>query len=307
MKLSPAPLLFAVAALAGFIAWRTHVADILRSSQTAALRLRRTESETRIAAMTDRLARAAKSSDEYRARLAVPSAEKPAPPPPATPARRDLSRLIDDSPELQNLQLASRRAQLEITYSPFYRAAGLTAEQIQLFEQNLLYREERMADLRASATRAHTDLRDPVYQKLYASIAADYDSAQRAALGEAGASQLADYERTAPARETVSALAGATAMAGLPLDAAQAEQLTRAIDAATLKPSAGSGWSAPTVDWRAVQEQAKAFLSSSQLTFIATTEAGGPRNSGGRFMPALHAAIDVAAREESAASNPAHP
>lgn len=300
-----------VVTAAGLLTWRAHRQAAEAHAQLLSLHASRPLTEEKLRTATARLAETEHSAADLRTRLKTTHAPAPqkGPPPPAPPAARpDPTRLIADHPQLQLLQSAARRAQLTITYGPFYRAAGLTAEQIAAFERNLLNREERQHDIFATANAHQTSLSDPAYQKLYTDLETDYQAAQRAALGDAAAQQLAAFEGTAPTREIVSGLAGAAAMAGLPLDTAQAEQLTRAIATATRPPEATDGIAlAASVDWAAVHESAKTFLTPAQLTFIETTEASGPRGMGGRFLPALQAAISAAAREEAAAATPANP
>lgn len=305
MKISAPLLLLAASGLASLFAWRAHDENRTAQSQLSALQQNRISAETKILAITERLARAEEAAATHRSLLAAATAK--AAPPAALPTRRNLSRLIDDSPELQNLKFAARRSQFAITYGPFYRRAALTPQQIQTFEQNLLRREERQADIMATATAQNASLRDPAYRKLLVDADADYQSAQRSLFGDAAAKEFVEYERTAPTREIVSALAGATAMAGEPLDATQAEQLTHVIAASTQTPSFGTHAGPPSVNWNVVHEQAKTFLSPAQLTYIETTEFSGPRGRGGRFMPALDTAIDTAAREELAAGTPLTP
>lgn len=296
MKPTHVALLLAASVVAGLFARHVHRKN--DATRTALRSLQETHSshEAGLHAAADRLAHAKQAAADLRARShAVPPEKTVRPPAPPAP---DLSHLIDDNPKLQLLQLAARRAQLVITYGPFYRRAALTPAQIAAFEKNFIRREERRADLFATASAEHTKLTDPAYQKLFADVQSEYQTAQRELLGETTAKLLANFDRTAATREIVASLAGATAMAGLPLDSDQAEQLTRVIAAATRPPSSEPA-RGPVVDWNAVHEQASAFLSASQLTFIETTEAAGPRGTGGRFLPALHAAIDAAAREEN--------
>lgn len=306
------PLLLAVAVLAGLVAWWSHRQTVAATEAISQLQSTRRDTEARVHELAERLARAQQTSTDLRARPSAASAVKTAPPAPAPaphPAR-DLSRLIDDDPKLQNLQLASRRSQFAITYGPFYRRASLTPAQIAAFEENLLRREERQADVLATATAQHADLRESVYQKLYGEIDADYQAAQREALGDSASKAFSDYERSADSREMVSALAGAAAMANAPLDATQTEQLARVITdvkasqlaraLAAVSSTPGAMVSSPALDWDLVREQAKSFLSPTQLTFIETTEPSGPRGGGGRFLPALQAAIASAAKDEPA-------
>lgn len=89
-------------------------------------------------------------------------------------------------------------------------------------------------------------------------------------------------------------------MAGVSLDAGQSEQLALTLAKASPEYRNGNLAIPTSIDWNLVHEQAKTFLSDSQLTFIATTEARGPRGMGGRFLMQLHATVNTAAENEAA-------
>ncbi len=207
-------------------------------------------------------------------------------------------QLLEDNPSLQILKLASRRAQLVVTYGPFYRVLGLTPPQIDQFEQNILHREEQLSDLWASSRNQGLSSTTPAVQKLAQQLESDYQAAQRDLLGEAGAKQLANFELTTYFRENVCDLAGGAAMAGTPFDAAQAERLLPIlIDAAATYPNTDAHDSSK-IDWSRVETQAKTLLTADQLAAIDTMEFLGARGTGARFLPALHGAIATAVEEE---------
>jgi hypothetical protein len=231
-----------------------------------------------------------------QARLAAlttpPKASKPHLAPSPT---RNFEEVLRDHPELQNLQSAAKRAKLFITYGPLYYTLHLTPAQIDEFERNILQREEGFSDLTASAHRQGLSLSDPAVQKLAQKIGQDYQSAQRALLGESGTRQTMEYEHLRPYRDVVSGLAEAAAIAGTPLAAGQAEQLVQVL--ASANPHRGTNLDNPAyTDWQLVHEQAKTFLSPDQLTFIETTE---PISTGARFSSSLYAAVSQAAAEDA--------
>jgi hypothetical protein len=213
------------------------------------------------------------------------------------------SRLVmPDTPTLQNLKLAARRAQLATTYGPFYRSLNLSPGQITEFENALMRREEQTTDLYAAAQSQDASPGHPAFRNLIAQAEREYQTALGAILGDSGAQQFREYERTSMLRETVSSLAGAAAMAGIPLDSSQAEQLTRALANASPDYRSGGRARSHNIDWEIADQQAATFLSGAQLIFLKTTEPRGPRGAGGRFLPQLNAAIDAAAKQEAAAA-----
>jgi hypothetical protein len=223
-------------------------------------------------------------------------------PPAKTTAILPSRRVVPDTPMLQNLKFAARRAQLATTYGPFYRSLNLSPGQITEFENALLRREEQTTDLYAAAESQGSPTSDPALRNLIAQAEREYQTALGATLGDSGAQHLREYDRTSTVREIVSSLAGAAAMAGIPLDSQQAEQLTRALASASPDYRSGEHARSHNIDWENADQQAAAFLSEAQLVFLKTTEPRGARGIGGRFLPQLNAAIDAAAKQEAAAT-----
>ncbi len=303
------PLLVLIGTVTGgVVAWLNVGTADKAAADLASIERSQAQLANALQATTARLAQARESAAKLRAQLQTTSSGRlasttgTATPPQSKPA--GASRIIEDNPMLQNLQAAARYAQLVITYGPLYRLLGLSPVQIKKFEENLVLREQQQADLFATITNQGLPLNDdPVFQTLMERVNKEYQAAQYNVLGEAGAKKLEDYDRLAYVRETVSGMAGAAAMAGTPLDTQQAELLTRTLAQASRNYPKSDALNPSTIDWRVVHDQAKAFLTSSQLTFIETTEAQGPRGSGGRFLPVLNGAIDAAAHAESAAAS----
>jgi|GEM_PF-2260962 len=297
------PVLLAAGVVVVFcvgIAWNAARQTRLMESERAVLAEQHRQLEDRLRSAEKRKARAEKSrADLQESADRLHNGKPAAASKTAAPSPPNIQQILRDNPTLQNLQFAARRAQLSITYGPLYRSLHLSPTQIEKFEQNLLHREEQQSDIFAAAQAQGISTGDPAYQQLAKQIENEYQSAQRELLGDAGARELRDYDRFSVLREIVSGLAGADAMAGTPLDAAQAEQLVGTL-ARSARPFPNTDYPDPNkINWSRVAEQAKTFLRPDQLTFIETTEPRGPRGSGGRFMPALQAAMAAAAADDA--------
>ena len=281
------------------IAWNAVRQTRIADSERALLAEQRRQLEDKLRSAEDRQTRAEKSRADLQTRRSALAIEKRTPSKSTSPSPPNIQQILRDNPTLQNLQFAARRAQLSITYGPLYRSLHLSPTQIEKFEQNLLHREEQQSDIFAAAQAQGISNRDSASRQLIQHAETEYQSAQRELLGEAGARELRDYDRFSTIREITSGLAGAAAMAGTPLDAAQAEQLVGTL-ARSARPFPNTDYPDPNkIDWSRVAEQAKTFLRPDQLTFIETTEPRGPRGSGGRFMPALQAAMAAAAADDA--------
>lgn len=300
----------ALALFLGAVAWFNARAAAHHRAEHRALTNRIQEHRSSLRHVEARLAaaRAKPVLTEPTAR-ALPSAPLPVPKRAAVPALppNSLEKLAND-PHLQNVKLASRRAQLAITFGPLYRSLGLTPDQVARFEQNLLRKEETNEDIIAAARARGTSINDPAVQKMLGESAQAYGSAQHELLGDQGMLQLSEHERLAMVREIVSGYSGAAAMSGAPFDGEQAERLTQVLDGASARYSKTNSPDVGKINWTQVTAQAVAFLSPAQLATIETTEPRGPRGMGGRFSAALNAAIDAAAKaDEAALAPPANP
>jgi hypothetical protein len=104
-------------------------------------------------------------------------------------------------------------------------------------------------------------------------------------LGEAGHQQLQQFERMLPVQDPVIRLAGATALAGVPLTAQQGQQMTAIVATASGSFQDGGRANYTDVDWTAVDIAARQVLSPEQFMIFTTQEpiGGGASRFGSRL------------------------
>lgn len=189
-------------------------------------------------------------------------------------------------PKVQAVRLAAVQARDLERYGPLFRKLGLTAEQIDRFNQITLRRREQtwdLRDIRAEAVAKGADVAatEQAVTRLRADATAEMEAAQRELLGEVGYRELREYERSLAPRSTVSALAGSAVLAGIPFSPAQAEQVTMILAQASSDYRAGKAATERTIDWTAADEQARGVLSAEQWELFRTIDP--PTSPGGRF------------------------
>ena len=198
----------------------------------------------------------------------------------AVPARKQsvdvaLQQKIRDfrnDPKEQLRQLAARRLALGSIYGPLFRSLGLSPAQSERFLDVTLKGEERQMDLSAVMRSQGLSEDDPMVAKLRGESDAEIQAALRELLGQAGYRQAQDYGRTSVVRELVSGLAGAAAVAGVPINAQQAEQLTYLLANASSRYRSGGPAEVAEIEWDKIDTPARAILSESQLTLFKTVE-----------------------------------
>jgi hypothetical protein len=228
----------------------------------------------------------------------------------AVPARKQsvdvaLQQKIRDfrnDPKEQLRQLAARRLALGSIYGPLFRSLGLSPAQSEKFLDLTLKGEERQMDLSAVMRSQGLAEDDPMVIKLRADSDAELQTAQRELLGEAGFRQAQDYGRTSVVRELVSGLAGAAAVAGVPINAQQAEQLTYILANASSRYRSGGPAEVAEIEWDKIDTPARAILSESQLTLFKTVEPPGSAYFRKRFDQVFNQATKV---EAASAATPA--
>ena len=182
---------------------------------------------------------------------------------------------IEKDPKPQIRRLAARRLALTTIYRPLFRSLGLSSAQSEKFLDLTLKGEERQMDLSAVMRSQGLSEDDPMVIKLRADSDAELQTAQRELLGEAGYRQAQDYGRTSVVRELVGGLAGAAAVAGVPINAPQAEQLTYTLANASSRYRSGGSAEVAEIEWDKIDPLARAILSESQLTLFKTVEPPG--------------------------------
>lgn len=192
---------------------------------------------------------------------AVPTEQKP-PTRPRTPRE-----VIENDPQLQTLWLRSGRGSVMHEYGPFFSAVQLTPGQIERFQAALLKRQELLMDLAAVGQAQGAESRGAV-ETLRAQANAEFDREVGDALGADGYSRFKEYERVVRLRPMVERIAGAATVAGEPLTAAQAEQLTALVAKATPGYVAGGRADLANVDWNAADAEAQRILSPAQIALF---------------------------------------
>lgn len=166
-------------------------------------------------------------------------------------------------------QIKLHRAGLALTYGPFYRSLNLSPAQVAEFEDAMS--EYFRTNIETSVVAGEQGLApsDPKLAALMKSPIDRLNTRLMSALGQRGIVQLAPYDQTVSARETVNALAGHLYYTDVPLSVSQANQLTALVAANTGQLQAQGLTATPRqVNWTAVLEQAKGVLAPGQLSTL---------------------------------------
>jgi hypothetical protein len=181
----------------------------------------------------------------------------------------DSHRALRQNPELQALELTAKRAAFELSYAPLFRTLKLSPQQAAQFCEHLMRREAAKSDLQAAAeTLPEHEL---AVRRLEERAEQEYEKAQLALLGESGAQQAVEFERTQRAREGVAALASTATLASVPFTPEQSDRLLRTLLAATPRRSDNT-MDFDRIDWVQVSQDAKTFLSPAQWTIVTSVE-----------------------------------
>lgn len=210
-----------------------------------------------------------------------------------------MSELVASDPKLEVLYLNRQRAVVMVEYGDFFRARGLSPEQIDKFTDNYVKHIERTMDLGAAA-RGQDAAGQQTVTSLQQQERANYELAQSAVLGADGYQQMEEYLRTLPLQNIVmKGFAGAAALAGISLTAQQGEQLFQAaIDASGRDPKLGGEQLARVIDWDALDARARQILSPEQFALFTTV--APPSGFQSRWKYRLDAAILQAQQADSA-------
>lgn len=236
---------------AASFAARMHAAEAQAKSDAA-----------RVASLQEQLAAAKKSSASAATAPATPVAV-------ASPWSQ---------PGFVQLSMDRYRASLSARYGPLYRSLHLSPSQIAKFESLLIEGQQGVFDIWASASAQglHTDGDTPTATSV-ARMTSDplgrMNNGIKALLGEAGAADYDQYEKTCDSRETVNSLAGVMYSTETPLTAQQGDALLAILAANTKQqatPMASDGGDqlhsiTQNTDWAAVEKQASGILSAAQL------------------------------------------
>lgn len=269
-----------LALISGVIWQRVARAKRESAAALAVLTRQRAALEAGIGQMERRLATAERARTEF-AQLARAATESgptkpssvasPAPAKPTAPApeRRSITDIISNDPKAEVLMLRWQRAVVALEFGPFFRARGISPEQIRKFEDNWVKRAERDIDLRAAEKQQDETGRKTV-AALQQQSKDEYEAAQAELLGAENYQRLQEYNRTEVVRNVVVlGLAGSAALEGIPLTAQQGEQLWQAALATTSRGSQEKGEQlVRAIDWEALDAQARQILSPAQFALF---------------------------------------
>jgi hypothetical protein len=221
-----------------------------KRSTAVALDARRAELQTAVEAL-----RKKSSTADINATIA---AEKP------TARPRTAREVIESDSQMQTLWLRSGHGNVMHEYGPFFATAQLTPGQIEKFQAAMLKRQEQLMDLAAVGQTQGAESRAAV-ATLRDQANAEFDREVSEALGADGYAQFKECERVVRLRPMVERIAGAAVVAGEPLTATQAEQLTALVAKATPDYVAGGRAELAKVDWSAADAEAQRILSPAQM------------------------------------------
>jgi hypothetical protein len=138
-----------------------------------------------------------------------------------------------------------------VSFGPFFKAAGLTAAQIEQFEDATI--DTWMQNL---AVYPNGGIRPAVIQAP--------DDQLRAILGDQAFEGFKAYVQIMPEQNVARQIATAAGMAGAPMSSDQALQLAQAMAATSDQNQSGTTIAPNSVDWDSAMKQAQSVLSPEQ-------------------------------------------
>ncbi|MBI4623546.1 MAG: hypothetical protein HY736_10060 [Verrucomicrobia bacterium] len=136
-------------------------------------------------------------------------------------------------PEVQALVSVQQKAAIEARYASLFRNLNLPPEQLDKLKNLLIERQTTVQDVLSAAFDQGVDPRtDPAgFRKLISDAQNVVNNGIKSVLGDAGFSQLQNYEQTLPQRNLVTDLQQRLSHTNTPLTSAQAEQLVQILAA----------------------------------------------------------------------------
>lgn len=206
------------------------------------------------------------------------SAEARRGPPGGRAMRGDFIAMMD-SPEMQQLMNLRARGILDSRYAGLFKTLGLSADQLQKFQQLLLDKQNTARDaFAAMRSQGLTPSRENAEQMrtLVQSANAEIDNQIRTELGDAVFAQYQTYEQTQPQRDLVERVQQRLSYTSTPLSDQQAASLVNLLAQTTpppgstgtrnFGPRAGGTGAVPITE--TVLTQAQTVLSASQMTAL---------------------------------------
>lgn len=263
--------------VAGVAWWYQTAAYREMERELAGLASRREVIAREARAATARVAAAAR----LLASLPTPASEAPrvatpaVTPAPKAPTARTLTEIIASDPTAEVLMLRWQREISALEFGPFFRAQGVTPEQVRRFQDIWVKHTEQVIDLNAAGRLPGAD---PVAIKALreqANVMAD--TALTALFGAEGYRAFREFQSQLPLRNTVVyGFAGAAALEGVPITAEQGQRLFQAAVAVLSAPNAGgqsAGSAIERIDWDRLDAAARQILTPAQYTLFTTQAA----------------------------------
>lgn len=183
---------------------------------------------------------------------------------------------------------ASQRAWIVTTYQPLFTALGWSPEQCERFIEIGMKRYERMTDLGALKKERLIADTDPVVEKFQDLVWAEEDAAYRELFGPADHQRFMEYNRTATARNIITAHAAAAVLAGVPFTPTQLEQFVQITAASYTQPHNDRHvyfwWQYDPIDWDKADAQLRPLMSAAQWeVFLTYAPDNGPSRAASKF------------------------
>ncbi len=266
----------AAAAVALWFAYEARAMRLVSQEELTAMQARRRELEASVRVTEKRAADADAAREQAQAKLAAVQRKAATPAAKPDAARRGgewmpsvvLRDALLHDPKLQNLQLAVAQTRLTANYQPLCERLKLSDEQSARLIALLLRRGEQDLDIAAVAETQHLKSDDPAIAKLTQQAKDEFRAAGVELLGEGGWRELQDYERTIPARDAVSEMAGVMSISTASLDAAKADALVEIMANASAPYRLGGTVSRSNIDWDQALAAAQSLLSPEQFAVL---------------------------------------
>jgi hypothetical protein len=170
----------------------------------------------------------------------------------AAEQKAEWQRLLAVHPEVRDMVIAVGRHQFDATFGSYLKSQGFSSGQIEQLETTAM--EGWFAGF---AIGPHGDIRSG------GSVLPPPDQL-RAVLGDQGAQQIQDFNRSMPAMNVVNDIATKAGLAAEPISPEQATQLARIMTANSASYAAGKTVNVNAVDWTAALAQVGTVLSPVQ-------------------------------------------
>jgi hypothetical protein len=168
---------------------------------------------------------------------------------------RDVNWELSSNPEVRESLSGWIKGTLNVAYGPLFKSMGMSAAQIESFE-NLVLKENINMGTAILTLRPQDETMAQVGDEM------------KAMLGPDNFQQFTQYQNTIFVREVSSGLAGSLFDTANPLSPQQAEQLTQILaQNSSLPPNSGPPFPG-TIKWEGVLAQAQGLLSAPQLAAL---------------------------------------